>query len=109
MSTPRVLQIGPVSARLDAGMAEQHAAHPFWKEADREAFLAENGPAFNVAVTSARHGFTAALMDALPNLKAICSHGVGYDSIDVEAARARRILVSNTPDVLNDCVADLTI
>jgi hydroxypyruvate reductase len=109
MSTPRVLQIGPVSARLDAGMAEQYAAHPLWQEPDRETFLAQSGPAFTVAVTTARHGFTAGLMDQLPNLKAICSHGVGYDSIDVEAARARGILVSNTPDVLNDCVADLTI
>jgi hydroxypyruvate reductase len=109
MSRPRVLQIGPVSSRLDAGMAEQHSAHPLWKEADTQAFLAKNGPAFGAAVTSARHGFTAALMDRLPNLKAICSHGVGYDSIDVEAARRRSILVSNTPDVLNDCVADLTL
>jgi lactate dehydrogenase-like 2-hydroxyacid dehydrogenase len=90
-------------------MAEQHGAHPLWKEADAEAFLANNGAAFDVAVTSARHGFTAGLMDRLPNLKAICSQGVGYDSIDVGAARARGILVSNTPDVLNDCVADLTI
>jgi lactate dehydrogenase-like 2-hydroxyacid dehydrogenase len=90
-------------------MAEQYAAQPLWKEADREAFLATDGPAFKIAVTSARHGFTAGLMDALPNLKAICSHGVGYDSIDIEAARARGILVSNTPDVLNDCVADLTM
>ena len=48
------------------------------------------------------------LIDALPNLKAICSLGVGYDSIDVEHAHARGIQVSNTPDVLNDCVADLT-
>jgi lactate dehydrogenase-like 2-hydroxyacid dehydrogenase len=90
-------------------MAEQYAAHPLWREADRQAFLAENGPAFDVAVTSARHGFRAGLMDRLPSLKAICSQGVGYDSIDVEAARARGILVSNTPDVLNDCVADLTL
>jgi lactate dehydrogenase-like 2-hydroxyacid dehydrogenase len=109
MSTPKVLQIGPVSARLDAGMAEQYGAHPLWKEADSEALLAQNGPAFEVAVTSARYGFTAGLMDCLPSLKAICSHGVGYDSIDVEAARVRGILVSNTPGVLNDCVADLTI
>jgi hydroxypyruvate reductase len=109
MSTRRVLQIGPVSVRLDAGMAEQYSAHPLWNEADPHAFLAKNGPEFDVAVTSARHGFTAGLMDRLPSLKAICSQGVGYDSIDVEAARARGILVSNTPDVLNDCVADLTL
>jgi lactate dehydrogenase-like 2-hydroxyacid dehydrogenase len=90
-------------------MAEQHSAHPLWKEADGQTFLAKGGTAFDIAITSARHGFTAALMDRLPNLRAICSQGVGHDSIDVEAARARGILVSNTPDVLNDCVADLTL
>jgi lactate dehydrogenase-like 2-hydroxyacid dehydrogenase len=60
-----------------------------------------------VVVTSARHGCSAALIDALPRLEAIVSFGVGYDAIALDAARARGIQVSNTPDVLNDCVADL--
>ncbi len=109
MSKAKVLQIGPISGRLDAGMAEQHAAHPLWQEADSQGFIGKNGHTFDIAVTSARHGFTAELMDRLPNLRAICSHGVGYDSIDVAAAHARSIQVSNTPDVLNDCVADLAM
>jgi lactate dehydrogenase-like 2-hydroxyacid dehydrogenase len=45
----------------------------------------------------------------LPNLKAITHFGVGYDTVDVAAAAKRGIPVSNTPDVLNDCVADLAI
>src|SRR3546814_19692276 len=49
----------------------------------------------------------ASLIDALPQLKAICSQGVGYDAIDVKHAQSKGIQVSNTPDVLNDCVADL--
>jgi lactate dehydrogenase-like 2-hydroxyacid dehydrogenase len=40
-------------------------------------------------------------------LKVIASFGVGYDTIDVKAATRRGVAVSNTPDVLNDCVADL--
>ncbi|PMY00977.1 hydroxyacid dehydrogenase, partial [Pseudomonas sp. GW460-13] len=43
----------------------------------------------------------------MPRLEAIVSFGVGYDAIALDAARARGIQVSNTPDVLNDCVADL--
>jgi lactate dehydrogenase-like 2-hydroxyacid dehydrogenase len=46
-------------------------------------------------------------MAALPALKAICSFGVGYETIDVDEATRRGIVVSNTPDVLNDCVADI--
>lgn len=48
-------------------------------------------------------------MDLLPNLGLIANFGVGYDAIDVNAASARGIKVTNTPDVLNDDVADLAV
>lgn len=51
----------------------------------------------------------AAEMDLLPNLGVIANFGVGYDAIDVAAASARGIKVTNTPDVLNDDVADLAV
>jgi hypothetical protein len=60
-----------------------------------------------VIVTSVRHGCKASLIERLPNLRVICSWGVGYETVDVAAAHRRGIVVSNTPDVLNDCVADL--
>ncbi|MBO9467462.1 2-hydroxyacid dehydrogenase [Tropicibacter sp. R15_0] len=53
--------------------------------------------------------FGAAAMDLLPNLGLIANFGVGYDAIDVEAASRRGIRVTNTPDVLNDDVADLAV
>ena len=46
------------------------------------------------------------LMDALPKLEIIANFGVGVDQIDLDAAKSRKIIVTNTPDVLNDCVAD---
>ena len=55
------------------------------------------------------HAFGAAEMDQLPNLELIANYGVGYDAIDVTAADARGIKVTNTPDVLNDDVADLAV
>ena len=58
-------------------------------------------------VTSVRHGCKASLIERLPDLRVICSWGVGYETIAVAAAHARGIAVSNTPDVLDDCVADL--
>ncbi|MBS8227323.1 2-hydroxyacid dehydrogenase [Vannielia litorea] len=48
-------------------------------------------------------------MDLLPNLGVIANFGVGYDSINVAAASERDIRVTNTPDVLNDDVADLAV
>ncbi len=48
------------------------------------------------------------LMEKAPNLRIIANYGVGYDNIDLAAATARGIWVSNTPDVLTDATADLT-
>lgn len=59
-----------------------------------------------VAVSGA---LPATFIDALPNLEVIASFGVGYDGVDVAAAARRGIIVSNTPDVLNDEVADTAI
>lgn len=53
--------------------------------------------------------FDDAAMAALPNLGLIANFGVGYDNIDVDAATARGVKVTNTPDVLNDDVADLCV
>lgn len=53
--------------------------------------------------------FGAALIERLPALEMIASFGVGYDGVDVTAAAARGIVVTNTPDVLNDEVADAAI
>lgn len=51
----------------------------------------------------------ARLIDALPALKIISVHAVGYDLTDVAHARSRGVVVTHTPDVLNDDVADLAL
>jgi lactate dehydrogenase-like 2-hydroxyacid dehydrogenase len=61
------------------------------------------------AITSSRFGVTNEQMDAMPSLRAIVHFGVGYETTDVDYARSRGIVVSNTPDVLTDCVADLAV
>ena len=52
---------------------------------------------------------TPALMDALPNLRIVANFGVGYDGVDAAYAARRNIVVTNTPDVLDEEVADTTI
>ena len=51
----------------------------------------------------------ASLIDALPNLEIIGNFGVGYDSTDAAHAATKNIIVTNTPDVLDDEVADTAI
>src|SRR5262245_12671077 len=48
----------------------------------------------------------AALLDACPRLKAVCSMAVGYNNIDVPACTARGVLVTNAPGVLTETTAD---
>ncbi|MER8800901.1 2-hydroxyacid dehydrogenase [Mesorhizobium sp. M0998] len=54
-------------------------------------------------------GISAALMDALPKLEIIANFGVGYDSVDIRHAARRGIIVTNTPDVLTEEVADTAL
>jgi gluconate 2-dehydrogenase len=51
----------------------------------------------------------ANLLDACPQLKAVCNVGVGYNNVDVAACTTRGVLVTNTPDVLTETTADLGI
>ncbi len=48
----------------------------------------------------------AALLDACPELRAVCSMAVGYNNIDLDACTARGVLVTNAPDVLTETTAD---
>lgn len=58
---------------------------------------------------SAFGGIDAAFIDTFPNLEIIANFGVGYDSVDAAHAGAKGIMVTNTPDVLTEEVADLTV
>ena len=50
----------------------------------------------------------AEVLDAAPELRIVANLAVGYDNIDVAAAHARGVAVTNTPDVLTDATAELT-
>ncbi|HHB82588.1 MAG TPA: 2-hydroxyacid dehydrogenase [Devosia sp.] len=69
-------------------------------------FLAGNGDKYR-AIAGA--DVSAEMMALMPNLEMISSFGVGYDSVDIAAAKARNIRVTNTPDVLNDAMAEITV
>jgi len=109
MSKPRLLQISPITPPADARLARDYDVVALWKEADPLGYLVAHGSQFAAAAIHLRFAFDAAMLAALPNLKALCNFGAGYDKIDVAAARARGVQVSNTPGVLDECVADTAI
>jgi hydroxypyruvate reductase len=105
---PVLLQTVSVLPWLEQQLAQRYTIHRLPPAgAERDSFLAARGAEFEGIVTSAATGFDAALLRALPNARVISSFGVGLDKADLPAAAERRIPVGYTPDVLNDCVADL--
>lgn len=105
----RILAVGPYSDSDAAALARDLDAHSLPGPAAL-ADLPEATRAGIVAVAyKGHHAFGAAEMDLLPGLKLVANYGVGYDAIDTAAATARGVRVTNTPDVLNDDVADLAV
>jgi lactate dehydrogenase-like 2-hydroxyacid dehydrogenase len=76
---------------------------------EHAAFLKPIADKVRFLQTTGTYGASAALMDLLPKLEIIATVSVGVDTIDLAHAKKRGIKVTNTPDVLNDCVADLAI
>lgn len=103
----RILQVLRLPPALEARLAATYDLQALPDQPDPEAFLAAHGHEFTGLVTTASRGVDAALIGKLPSLRVISSFGVGLDKVDVAAAQARGIAVGYTPDVLNDCVADL--
>lgn len=66
-------------------------------------------PGVRIAVTTAMHGATAALLDRLPDLRLLSSQGTGLERIDLTAASARGVAVAYTLDVMTEDVADAAI
>lgn len=83
--------------------------HRLWEAQDRAKLLTELAPRVRGIATTGFDGASAELIASLPNLEIISCFGVGVDAINLAAARKRGIVVTNTPDVLNDDVADLGV
>jgi lactate dehydrogenase-like 2-hydroxyacid dehydrogenase len=65
--------------------------------------------AAKVAGLAAMTTISASFIDALPNLQIIANFGVGYDAVDAKHAGAKGVMVTNTPDVLTEEVADTAL
>ena len=106
---PEVLLMGPMYPPTMESLDGTFTVHRLWQAPDRDAFLAAMAERVTAAASTAFRGMDAATMAKLPRLKVISHFGVGVDSVDVAAATARGVTVTNTPDVLTDDVADLTL
>lgn len=106
---PDVLMVAPMYPAAVAAVEREFNAHKLWLAEERQAFIAERAERIRAITTTGMVGANRALIESLPRLEIIACFGVGYDAVDVEAARERGVIVTNTPDVLTDCVADLAL
>ncbi len=106
---PGLLMIGGATDRMIDRFETEFTLHRAKEIDDIDAFLAEHGDTITAIATNGHDGVSAGIMDACPNLKVVSCYGVGYDAIDTSACAARGIVVSHTPGVLNDDVANTAL
>jgi lactate dehydrogenase-like 2-hydroxyacid dehydrogenase len=97
-------------AKIGGAIERRVNLHRLWQAPDREEALAAIAPKVRAVIATSHHAVVdAALMRRLPKLEIIASFGVGYDHIDAAWAGQHGIIVTHTPGVLDDEVADIAM
>lgn len=104
---PEILQMMPLMGRIAEALESGYRVHRYWEAGDKPALLAKIAPKVRAIATNGTA--PREVIAALPKLELISSFGVGYDGVDVAACREHGVRLTNTPDVLNDAVAELTL
>lgn len=111
MSKPVLLSTGWMMPLVTRQIEEAFEVHWLNKVADWDRLFADIGPRIEAVCTGALTNVAtdAAMIAKMPNLKIISNYGVGYDSINVPAAKAQGVVITHTPEVLNEEVADMAV
>lgn len=109
-NAPEIIMTGPLMPYAADQLKARFTVHELWKAEDPAALLREVADRVRgVAAGGGHNRVDAALFAALPKLEVVSSFGVGYDHVDAAEAGKRGLIVTNTPDVLTDEVADLAL
>ncbi|HXI37833.1 MAG TPA: 2-hydroxyacid dehydrogenase [Burkholderiales bacterium] len=100
---------GKGHAGTQATLEKEFTVHKLFEAQDKDAFLKDLGGKIRGIASFGHLKVDGKLMDALPKLEIIANFGVGVDQINLDDAKARKVIVTNTPDVLNECVADTAL
>lgn len=103
---PEIIIVSKHYARTEEVLDRDFTCYRLYEASNREALIEQVAPRVRGLATFGPPGADGAFMDRLPKLEIIANFGVGVDAIDLSAAKSRDIIVTNTPDVLNECVAD---
>ncbi len=107
---PDVLLVGAKKPVLIAGLEPKVTLHDYLGATDKDAFIKSvAGKIRAIAIAYTANKVDAAFLQKFPKLEQISSFGVGYDHIDAKWAGEHGIIVTNTPEVLNEEVADTAL
>jgi lactate dehydrogenase-like 2-hydroxyacid dehydrogenase len=105
-----ILLIGAAKPVIVGGLEPSFIVHKLIEAKDQEAFLKEIAPRIRgIAVAYTANKIDGAFMSRFPKLEIVSSFGVGYDHVDAKWAGQHGIVVTNTPEVLNEEVADTAL
>lgn len=106
---PEVLMMAPLASFPHRSFDQDFQVTRLWEQPDPEGFLASQGARFRGMVAAGNRRIDGPLLAKLPALEIVASIGVGYDRLDPAALAVRGVIGTNTPDVLTEEVADLTV
>jgi lactate dehydrogenase-like 2-hydroxyacid dehydrogenase len=102
-----VVLFGPPKPTIVNGLETACTVYKAVEATDRDAFIAKHGQVR--AIACAQGQMSASLLERYPKLEIVASFGVGYDNVDVKYAAEHGIIVTNTPEVLTEEVADTAL
>ncbi|HZM37042.1 MAG TPA: 2-hydroxyacid dehydrogenase [Burkholderiales bacterium] len=105
---PEIILTTAGHAGTQATLMAEFDAHKLWEAPDPQFFIQKHRNARGLA-TFGPLSVDGEFMDQFPKLEIISNFGVGVDAINLDDAKKRGLIVTNTPDVLNDCVADTAL
>ena len=106
---PEIIITAKGHAGTMATLQSEFTAHNLFEASNKDSFFEKCAARVRGLATFGPMAVDGKLMDALPKLEIIANFGVGVDAINLADAKKRNIIVTNTPDVLNECVADTAL
>ncbi len=107
--TPEIVLVGPLKPVVVNGLDAICTVHKAIESNDQDAFFKAHSSVRAIACSDTAYRIPGTLMAHFPKLELVASFGVGYDHMDVKYATAHDIVLTNTPNVLTEEVADTAL
>jgi lactate dehydrogenase-like 2-hydroxyacid dehydrogenase len=106
---PEIILLGPLKPLVVKGLDDACTVHKAAEAKDRDAFFAAHANVGAIACSATTELLPGSFLARFPKLQIVASFGVGYDHMDAKWAGANGVILTNTPEVLTEEVADTAL